>query len=64
MAGNIDAVPPRPRPILLARVAGLPVIVGATACEPETAAGTQRVVVFGDSVPNWALRDGAGGIDP
>ena len=38
--------------------------LGATACQPTpTKPGTQRVVVLGDSVPNWALRDGPSGID-
>ncbi len=50
------------RTILLSLVA-LVALVGATACEPETAPGTKRVVVFGDSVPNWAIRDGGTGID-
>lgn len=50
------------RAILLALVA-LVALVGATACEPETKPGTDRVVVFGDSVPNWAIRDGQAGID-
>lgn len=41
-------------------------VLAATACEPApipTAPGTKRVVIFGDSVPNWALRDGKAGID-
>ncbi|MEZ5183036.1 MAG: hypothetical protein R2702_14375 [Acidimicrobiales bacterium] len=50
------------RALLLGLVA-LVALVGATACEPETAPGTRRVVVFGDSVPNWALRDGRAGVD-
>lgn len=49
------------RTVVVALVA-LVALVGATACEPETAPGTKRVVVFGDSVPNWAIRDGQAGI--
>jgi hypothetical protein len=47
----------------LAVLVALAALVGATACEPETKPGTARVVVFGDSVPNFLLRDGPAGVD-
>lgn len=54
---------PLPRTGLLVLVA-LAALAALTACEPTpTKPGTQRVVVFGDSVPAWIFRDGAAGID-
>lgn len=41
--------------------------LAVTACQPTpipTRPGTERVVVFGDSIPSWLLRDGSGrGVD-
>ncbi|MCU1369372.1 MAG: putative acyltransferase [Ilumatobacteraceae bacterium] len=37
-----------------------------TACEPApvpTRPGTERVVLLGDSIPNWLIRDGMKGVD-
>lgn len=52
-----------------ARLAGLllgGLALALTACEPTpipTAPGTQRVVVLGDSIPSWLIRDGSAAID-
>jgi hypothetical protein len=40
--------------------------VVATACEPTpipTRPGTKRVVILGDSIPDWLIRDGSAAID-
>ena len=63
----LEAVHPRRR-VLVRSVAVLVSLLAlaATACEPTpipTKPGTKRVVVFGDSIPSWLLRDGAAGVD-
>lgn len=60
-------MPPRPR-ILLRTTAGVLALlaVALTACEPApvpTRPGTKRVVLFGDSIPSWLIRDGSAGVD-
>ncbi len=45
-------------------IAGVALIV--TACDPTvppTAPGTKRVVLLGDSVPSWLIKDGSAGVD-
>lgn len=53
-----------PIPALAAAVVGL---VALAACQPvpvtPTAPGTDRVVVFGDSIPAWVIRDGSSAVD-
>lgn len=47
----------------LALLAAMAVVV-LCACQPvPTTPGTQRVVLFGDSLPAWLVRDGSAGID-
>ena len=52
----------RPAVALALAIAAL----AATACQPKpipTAPGTDRVVILGDSVPAWLIRDGSRGVD-
>jgi len=52
---------------LLSAAVALAAVLMVTACQPTTvpptAPGTQRVVLFGDSVPAWLVRDGVSGVN-
>ena len=53
------------RTLLRATVGAVALVTLAlTACEPvPTAPGTQRVLLLGDSIPNWLIKDGMRGVD-